>query len=589
MSKILHSQIHHQPTASPNIQARPISLMTGHIFQGQITKLYPNNLAALSLNGMKVTARLEAALTAGQRYWFEVKEGTGVPRLRVLDDNAMRQREGLPSQPTAERLMQQLSLPQSKGMESFIRQLSEQQIPFTRQSILTGVQLLEQLHVFNEKGIQTLLGMMGRQLPLTKDSFQAFQAIAQQPSVSQQLQQLSSHLTAAAHPAAQQVSELVSHLLKPGSFQSSQSPVLHLLTLYADPGMSTEARQDAGQLLMRLGVLQKGISETQLYNQFKQALLHPANREAVSQLWPNQVNGQGLNLSKLEAKTVFETMIARLSIPAGKEGLPSLRQLLTLFQAKETAADVLARWIQLPTQTLASAERLALQQTLEATTTYQGSTGQERPTAGAHLQSILQMLGYQHEHDVVRFLQGELTKETLFSERLKALLLNLQQQELPQSLKEQVNQTLHRLTGQQLLAQEQTGPFHQLIMQIPLSIGVFQTDMTLQWEGKKKASGELDPDYCRILFYLTLARLEETIVDVQIQNRVVAVSIYNEQEKPQALIDLLIPSLKRSLADQQYQLLSVKWKKMDDVQQPQHTTKNVYQQSVSYQGVDVRI
>ncbi len=588
---MIQSHVHNQrPTATASIQpTRPITLTTGHVFQGQITKIFPHNTAALSMNGMNITARLEAALTAGQRYWFEVQEGTGIPRLRVLDDNGVRQREGLPSQPSVERLMQQLGISQSKGMETFIRQLSEQQIPFTRQSIMTGTQVLEQLNQFNDKGLRTLVSMMERQLPLTRETFQAYQAISQHPSISQQLQQLSTQLSQSAHPVAQQVSDLVANLLKPSTIQSAQSPITQLLSLYAGQDASNEARQGAEQLLTRLGVVREGTSQTQIHDQFKQALLNPANRDIVSQLWPNHTSSQGMDLAKLDAKVLFETMISRLSIPAGKEGISQLQNLLSLLQVREDAAQVQSRWIQLPNQPLASAERMALQQTLEAVTIFLGSTGQERTTAGSHLQSILNMLGYQHEHDVTRFLQGDLSKENLFSERLKALLLHLQQQDLPQGLKEQVNQTLHRLTGQQMLAQEQTGPFQQFIMQIPLSIGAYQTDMTMQWEGKKKANGELDPDFCRILFYLTLERLEETIVDVQIQNRFVAVSIYNEQEKPQALIDLLIPSLKRSLGEREYQLLSVMWKKMQEAQKTQQQTKNAYQQSVGYQGVDVRI
>ncbi|TWI55141.1 hypothetical protein [Halalkalibacter nanhaiisediminis] len=587
---MIHSQVHNQRTVSASVQpSRPITLATGHVFQGQITKIFPNNVAALSMNGMNVTARLEAALTAGQRYWFEVQEGTGIPRLRVLDDNTFRQREGLSTQPSVDRLMQQLGLPQSKGMETFIRQLSEQQIPFTRQSVLAGAQLLNELNQFNDKGFRTLMNMMERQLPLTKETFQAFEAVSKQPSVSQQLQQLSTQLSQSAHPAAQQVSELVANLLKPGAFQSTQSPIPQLLSMYTGQGISSEARQGAEQLLTRLGVIPEGTNPSQVYDQFKQALLNPANREIVSQLWPNVASGQGMDLSKLDAKVVFETMISRLSVPAGKEGISQLQQLLSLLQTKEQATEVQARWIQLPTQSLIPSERLVLQQTLEATTSFQGQVSEARTTAGAHLQSVLQMLGYQHEHDVTRFLQGDLTKENLTSERLKAMLLHLQQEELPTALKEQVNQTLHRLTGQQMLAQDQTGPLHQMIMQIPLSLGAYQTDMTMQWEGRKQANGELDPAFCRILFYLTLERLEETIVDVQIQNRIIAVTVFNEQEKPQALIDLLIPSLKRSLNEQNYQLLSVKWKTMKEAQAPQQQTQHMYQQSVSYQGVDVRI
>jgi len=262
-----------------------------------------------------------------------------------------------------------------------------------------------------------------------------------------------------------------------------------------------------------------------------------------------------------------------------------LQQLLQLLQSKEPAAAIHSRWLTLPQQELSASERAAFLQVLESGSPF----AQEKGGAAKHLQHVLQLLGYQHERDVSRLLQGELTRETIVTDRVKAQLLQLQQQDLPVGLKEQVNQTLQRLTGQQLLAQEQNGPYQQLILQLPLTLGAWQTDMTVQWEGKKQQNGELNPDYCRILFYLTLEQLEETIVDVQIQNRIVAVTVFNEHESPDALINVLVPTLKKGLAEHNYQLLSVKWRKMKDAQASSQQANHLYKPHVHYQGVDVRI
>jgi hypothetical protein len=71
----------------------PLTFLPGHIFQGKITKLFPNHLASLSINGMYLTARLEASLTVGGRFWFEVQEGTGVPRLKVIENSGKQSTE----------------------------------------------------------------------------------------------------------------------------------------------------------------------------------------------------------------------------------------------------------------------------------------------------------------------------------------------------------------------------------------------------------------------------------------------------------------------------------------------------------------
>lgn len=577
---MIQSRIHNEGIGQP-AQPRPLHLTQGQVFQGRIAKLFPQNMAALQVHGMTVTARLEAALTAGQRYWFEVQESAGIPRLRVLDDNAIRQREGLGDQPSIQKLIQQLSLPASKETEAFIRQLSEQQQPFNRQTVVSGSQLLTELQQFNQKGFQTLTEMMQRQLPLTKETFQAYQSLTSGPSLTQQLQRLSQMLEQSNHSAAGQLRQLTASLVN-GDQPARPSPIVQLMTQFVAEG---DVSRGAGQLLARLGVVPAGVNSSQLASQFQAAVLHPANQEIAASLWPDIRSGQGTELSRLEPRQFLETMLARLTIPAGKNGEPALQQLLQLLQTKEPAANINSRWLTLPQQVLSASERSAFLQVLESASPF----AQEKGGAARHLQNLLQLLGYQHERDVSRLLQGELTRETVMTDRLKAQLLQLQQQDLPAGLKEQVNQTLQRLTGQQLLAQEQNGPYQQLILQLPLTLGAWQTDMTVQWEGKKQQNGELNPDYCRILFYLTLEQLEETIVDVQIQNRVVTVTVFNEHESPEALIGLLLPALKTGLAEHNYQLLSVKWRKMKDAQASPQQANHMYKPHVHYQGVDVRI
>ncbi|WP_227935793.1 hypothetical protein [Alkalihalobacillus deserti] len=548
-------------------QARTLSLSAGQLFQGRITKIFPNNVAALSATGMQLTARLEAALTVGQRYWFEVKDATGLPRLKVLDDNNMR-REGASANTATEKLLQQLGLSPSKAMESFVSQLTALKTPFSKEALLNGFQVLTELNQLNEEGYQSIAKMSQKQLPITKESFLAYQSMANQPSLTMQLIQLETSLENVHLGTAQDVKELIGTMLKPGFFQTANSPIAQLLSLVMnnEPG--------AMQLLVRLGIIQGGTSTQQLHEHMRQALLNQGNQQVVDRLWPGFSNNGTLEM---------QSLVAKLQIPAGKEGMHKLDQLLTLLKTPASAEEVQTKWLQLPTNTLGKEERAILQQVLESATSFSSS----EKTAGSHLKSILSMLGLQYEHDVTRFLQGDGERESIHSERLKGLLLSLQQQDLPQTIKDQVNQTLLRITGQQLLLQEQTGPFHHMLFQLPIALGSYQTELTMQWQGKKNEEGELDPTFCRVLFYLTLERLQETVIDLQIQNRVVTVTVYNEEDKPHALIDLLSPSLKRALAKQDYQLSSIIWKKISEQQEKRPAS--VYQPRNSYQGVDIRI
>jgi len=512
-------------------QPKVVALFAGQLFQGKITKIFPNNVASLSANGLLLTARLEAALTVGHQYWFEVKDVTGLPRLRVIDDNNVR-RDG--SVPTADKWLQQIGLSPSKALENFIGQLQSLKIPFSKEALLKSFSVLTELNQLNDNGYQSIAKMIQKNLPITKESFLSYQAMSNQQPLSTQLLKLEASLAQVHSKTVEEVKALLGKLVS-SSHQTTNSPISHLFTLVNEqPG--------AMQLLIRLGIVKEGTTIQEFYGLIRQALASPANQTKVERLWPGLA---------YRASQDVNTLLNNLQIPAGKEGFYQLQQLLTLVSASNSAEQVQSKWLQLPIDHLGKDEKRMLQQVLELSTNISGDK-----TAGSHLRSILTMLGLQYEHDVSRFLQGDGGREAIQAERLKALLMILQQQDLPQASKDQVNQTLQRLTGQQLLMQEQSGPFQQLLFQIPISLGPYQTDMTMQWEGKKNEEGELDPTYCRVLFYLTLERLKETVIDLQIQNRMVAVTIYNEYEKPQILMDYLTPSLKKALLKQDYQLSS---------------------------------
>ncbi|WP_017727291.1 hypothetical protein [Halalkalibacterium ligniniphilum] len=572
------------------VQPRSLSLSAGQIVQGRIVKLFPNQLAALQMGRITVTARLEAALTAGKDYWFQVQSGSGIPRIKVLDDNMIRQKEGGQGAASSlQQILQQLGLPQTKANEALLRYFSEARLPFTREILVQGGDVLKQMGMLNREGFQFLQGMVQRNIPITNETFAAFRALQQSPSLSTQLQQIIQEGANSPLPVVKTLVSGIQSILNEGQVPQGKSPLTELLMMFSANRNSDPLKQGAEQLLQRLGVLPEGMTKEELYQQFRQAVLSPANRSLVQQLWPNAAGG-GFNVAQLDGKTFFEWMISRLSISAGKEGSRQIQVLLSLFGSQKQAAGFTSelQGLQLNGVSLQNTELGALQRAYEATFANDRLNGQGPSTLASQLSRILQSLGMQHEFDVNRLMQGETARGVVGADRLKSLLIQLQQQDLPTSLKEQATLALQRLTGQQLLAAEQLGPLHQVAVQLPLSLGLFQTEMTVQWEGKKTEKGTLDPDHCRVLFYLELENLQETIVDVQIQNRVISVTVLNEHPRPDFLIASLTPSLREALASHDYKLLSLVWKEFKESKQ-QNQSQQAYRQSVGYQGVDVRI
>ncbi len=172
---------------------------------------------------------------------------------------------------------------------------------------------------------------------------------------------------------------------------------------------------------------------------------------------------------------------------------------------------------------------------------------------------------------------------------LKDLLLQLMAENTPIQLKNQAETILTRLAAFHLLSQE-TGPLQNVFMQIPVPFPFVQNDVTLQWTGRKRKDGTIDPAYCKIVFYLELLHLEDTVIDMNIQNRIISLKIWTvRQKEANEALNSLMPILKENLEEKGYLLSTVK---IDDF--VQRKTANLerdkpYYPVYGYSGVDYKI
>ncbi|MGE7601810.1 hypothetical protein ACQKL5_04805 [Peribacillus sp. NPDC097675] len=212
------------------------------------------------------------------------------------------------------------------------------------------------------------------------------------------------------------------------------------------------------------------------------------------------------------------------------------------------------------------------------------------PAVAQQLKEWTKMLGLQLEH-VLANLSGDGSKAlTEDLETLKPLLLKLLNEQHPTAVKDMAEQVLNRLTAQQVLSQD-NGPVQNLLFTLPLNLGSSQTDLTMQWSGRKTKDGKIDPDYCRILFYLELETLDETVIDMQIQNRVIKVTVINEQnEMIEAAASNYLDVLKNKLQGMNYKLSGVLFQNTtrgENVGSKQNSIP--FSGTGTYSGVDMRI
>jgi hypothetical protein len=204
------------------------------------------------------------------------------------------------------------------------------------------------------------------------------------------------------------------------------------------------------------------------------------------------------------------------------------------------------------------------------------------------IKEFLSALGMSYEQQLAQAFNGQAEEHKLQADTLKPQLMRLlAEQPLPE-VKEAAEQLLNKITGFQILSQE-SGPMQQLIVQIPLILGGSVNEVTMQWSGQKTADGKIDADFCRVLFYLKLEHIDDTIVDMQVQNRVMSIQVHNDHPLLKKFADQLVPNLKENLAKIDYHLSALNFA----VQKPAPTGKenklaDLYRQK-EYSRVDIKI
>jgi len=114
----------------------------------------------------------------------------------------------------------------------------------------------------------------------------------------------------------------------------------------------------------------------------------------------------------------------------------------------------------------------------------------------------------------------------------------------------------------------------------------------MQWSGRKKKNGSIDPTYCRVLFYLQLENIRETVIDVVVQNSIMKVTILNEQASVLKIVSQsFLAQMKKKLSEAGYQISSISFEKPTSLRSSilNAQEKNGIYETISYNGVDIKI
>lgn len=199
------------------------------------------------------------------------------------------------------------------------------------------------------------------------------------------------------------------------------------------------------------------------------------------------------------------------------------------------------------------------------------------------MQSLFKSLGFNYEAGLLNGNQDISKTMDMLKPQLVALLHD---SAVSPALRDAAETMIARMNGSLILSGD-TGVNQQIVMQLPLEFLGKRIDATIQWNGRKKADGKIDADFARILFYLELESIDKTVVDMQVQNRVVAITVFNKNNQLREIGSLLQMKLRDGLESVDYRLSGVTFKQFEE--EENRETKRRNDRMSEQGGVDFRI
>lgn len=403
--------------------------------------------------------------------------------------------------------------------------LVREQLPMTKEFIQKAENWLSQVPSI-DKGIQAVKTMMFKNLPETNSIFKALYHAQDATPMTTELDRLKQLLTSQTDirgkSAYNHIDSALNRVMEGFKTQSALNTVKQLYMHYQQSSDTT--------------------TKNQIHDIFK----------ALGLIIPKQQSGSQTSAN------------SQASVPTDKQIL----QQLSLKMAPEKAEVLLQNRL----NQLDAVQSNAIK----------GITQHVEQKPQLQLIEMVRGLGLTLERDLLQNQIGELQKNP----QLKGALAELLNQELPAAIREKAEGLMHRITGQQLLHTNESQSLMTLFYQIPVHFKEWKSDLMMKWDLKQNPAGEIDEDYSRILFYLDLQYLKETVIDMNVQNRIVTIKIINDHMFVNQLVPKFKELLKERLEEFDYKLSSVK------VEQSSVKNKTIFDKNMmegSLQGVDFTV
>lgn len=596
-------------------ETRAMELKTGQVVRGVVLQALDNNEAIVSINGVHVRAKLEMALQPGQSAMLQVQpESNGsIVLLKAVDLN----NSGLLDD-TFREIAKQLGLPDQKWALALIRNLRQEGFAFNRTTALAFQQAAAAMPkgADNEQWMTAAATAFKRGMPMTAATIASLQQVMFGKPAHELLDQLQRQLTAmgtassaggAAEDGMPQTASRVLALLQQGSALFGEA----LARAEAVPGKAggstghgaavansegaigggkptaetaptvggeggramtsdsaIQARQGQapttgnwlGQMMKWMGV----DHELQLAKAATDGGTSPAGQSAPSET--GEAEGRAA-VGRTPAGLTGDSLTgnARNAGNAQSAASVSLQQGTTQASTPVSAQPATASLGQQEGGAEAVGRAPVSDQRPDGATASIRSEGQAA-AAVSRMAGLLAGDGpASGENPPTSPSQGGAGTPSggMGAESLKSALMSLAGgADIPPHVKETAQQLIGQITGQQLLLapERNNSVFTHVTMFIPLKDESGEQTASVQIQTRRGRKGELDADNCRLLFNLSMKSLGDTLVDVQITDKIVSLQLWNDHPSIAGLVESSREELSASLAGVGYQLLSMRTK-----------------------------
>jgi hypothetical protein len=589
----IHGTSGNRPLSSA--AGKPFSLQEGKVINIKVHKLLGNDVAEVSANGQRFVAKLEAHLMTGERHWVEVKQTENGISLQLIPS------QNGDGKNIASKLLHHLSIStKEKEMTSLVMELVKNKIPISKDMLVFA-----EKHVRGNEAshnIKLIVEMANKNLPYTDRIFFSMKSGEKTDFISM-LDTLSLKLSETGRDA--DTLNLLQKLQKPIRMNISENLVIKALTGLADSSQPFSNRLGHFDLLKSLGFF----SNEAVMDQWKERLTRMIQDrlpiEGGKSRKGEQLHGTSPQTRPAEnLRNEFNRLSSKIGTgPEYLKGVSSLVDKLMVSAnhmkgRKDDASESVAKQL----VGLAGKEKLVemnLTKLEKLWGTGVPSSNQEKIFQQLHHQTVLELSQQLRGEELAKVLKrviGDfgINYEAQFhkgfeihGQTLKEHLIGLSQHHPASDIRQLADEIVLKMNHQVFQSQDHS-PFLTIVQQFPLYLFGRNTDITLQWTGKEKEKGVIDGDYCRVLLYLQLEGLNETLVDMQVQNRVISLTVWNDHSVVESLTQSFIPDLKEGLEKLDYQLLTVKVKIPD-----KHTRLSEKilgdQPNQTFSGVDVKI